>query len=61
MNRHESELIENHEIVMKLAEAQNWLVCNCEVCRSIRNSAGKESLEGYMDLLRKLLQCTEIQ
>jgi len=40
------------EILQKIAEAQNWLVCDCPICQAMRSATGTKTIENYIARLK---------
>lgn len=44
------------KIQNKIAEAENWLTCDCVPCRIMRIGAGKDKIEEYIGRLKAKLK-----
>lgn len=43
------------EIRQKIAEAENWLKCDCPLCRAMRSAAGKKAIGDHIAKLKAKL------
>jgi hypothetical protein len=43
------------EVKQKIAEAENWLKCDCALCQAMRSAASKKTIENYIAKLKAKL------
>ena len=43
------------EVKQKITEAENWLKCDCPLCRAMRSAASKKTNENYIAKLKAKL------
>lgn len=43
------------EVKQKIAEAENWLKCDCPLCRAMRSAASKKAIENHIAKLKAKL------
>jgi hypothetical protein len=43
------------EVKQKIAEAENWLKCDCPLCRAMRSAAGTEAIKKHIAKLKAKL------